>query len=144
MTEEEMQHFNENYITRKQFIEAAKELWKPFVKLSTAWHELSSEDNIQTSNEYPFSGDFDEWMFSYAEWINALEQNFIPKIEHFKPTVTVKDMKHILSVLDDDTQIVISDKDHNWWINVKEVEFPSEGIFTLVLHPTNDFESTQF
>ena len=144
MTEEEMQHFNENYITRKEFIEAAHQLWRPIMNLTMAWENLSSDDNGETSVDYPFNGSFDEWIYQYAAWVDQLEKNFLPKTQEFKPTITVKDMKQILSVLDDDTQIVISDKENHWWINIKEVELPSEGIFTLILHPKNDFDTRQF
>lgn len=132
------------YNSRIEFIEAAKALWEPFLKLSMTWEELSMEDNNETADECPFDMSFDEWIHKYLEWVTLLIEKFEPKVEQFKPTVTVKDMKQILAVLEDDVQIVISDKKNEWWLNIKEVELPSEGIFTLVMHPTNDFDTRQF
>ena len=144
MTEEDMQFYNGTYITRKQFIDAANNLWKPLIDLRIAWENLSHNDNGETSVNCPFPISFDEWVADYFDWLAELIEKFDPKIKDFSPTVTVKDLKQILSVLDDNTQIVISDKENGWWTNIKEVELPSDGIFTLVFHPTNDFEATQF
>ena len=135
-----------NHIKRKQFIEAAKALWMPFVKLSTAWHGLSFEDNIETSKGYPFAGDFDEWMFSYAEWINTLDEKFSIKVEGFEPTIMVKDLKAILNKLDDDIQIVIRDEKNDWWLNIESLELPDEddGSYTLTFNPKDNFDNRQF
>jgi hypothetical protein len=144
VSEEEMTFFNESYNTRKKFIEAASALWKPFISLAMAWENLSHEDNGETSVNCPFPLSFDEWIAEYFDWLSAMTEKFETQTTNFNPTVTVKDLKQILSVLEDDVQIVISDQKNDWWINVKEVELPSEGIFTLVLHPTDDFDNRQF
>ena len=135
-----------NYIKRKNFIEAAKNLWKPFVELSLAWNELSFEDNIETSIGYPFSGSFDEWTYSYSEWFNNLDQKFSIQTEGFHPTITVKDLKAILDKLDNDIQIVINDEKNSWWLNIESLDLPDEdnGSFTLTFNPKDTFDTRQF
>ena len=135
-----------NYIKRKNFIEAAKNLWKPFVELSLAWNELSFEDNIETSIGYPFSGSFDEWTYFYSEWFNNLDQKFSIQTEGFHPTITVKDLKAILDKLDNDIQIVINDEKNSWWLNIESLDLPDEdnGSFTLTFNPKDNFDTRQF
>jgi hypothetical protein len=134
-----------NYIIRKNFIEAARNLWKPFVELTTAWHELSFEDNIETSKGYPFAGSFDEWTYSYSEWFNDLDQKFSIQTEGFHPTITVKDLKAILDKLDDDTHIVIRDEKCDWWLNIESVDLPDDdGSITLTFNPKDNFDNRQF
>ena len=135
-----------NYIKRKQFIEAAKSLWKPFMDLTTAWQELSSEDNTETGIDYPFTGSFDEWIFYYAEWLNKLDEKFSIQTEGFFPTITVKNLKAVLNKLDDDVQIVIRDEKSDWWLNIQSLDLPDEddGNFTLTFNPTDNFDNRQF
>jgi hypothetical protein len=135
-----------NYIKRKHFIEAARNLWTPFVELTTAWQELSSEDNGETSIDYPFSGSFDEWIYSYSEWLNRLDEKFSLKTEDFEPTIMVKDLKAILNKLDDDTHIVIRDEKNDWWLNIESVDLPDEddGSITLTFNPKDNFDNRQF
>lgn len=135
-----------NYIKRKQFIEAARNLWKPFTDLADAWQELSSEDNGETSVEYPFTGSFDEWIHSYCEWLDKLDEKFSIQTEGFSPTITVKDLKSILNQLDDDIQIVIRDEKSDWWLNIQSLEIPNEddGCFTVTFNPTDNFDNRQF
>ena len=135
-----------NHIKRKHFIEAARNLWTPFVELTTAWQELSSEDNGETSIDYPFTGSFDEWIYFYSEWLNRLDEKFSLKTEDFEPTIMVKDLKAILDKLDDDIQIVIRDEKNDWWLNIESVELPDEdnGSFTLTFNPKDNFDNRQF
>ena len=135
-----------NYIIRKNFIEAARNLWKPFVELTTAWHELSFEDNTETSIGYPFSGSFDEWIYSYSEWLNRLDEKFSLRTEGFHPTIMVKDLKAILDKLDDDTHIVIRDEKSDWWLNIDSLDLPDEdnGSITLTFNPKDNFDNRQF
>ena len=135
-----------NHIKRKHFIEAARNLWTPFVELTTAWQELSSEDNTETSIGYPFTGSFDEWIYFYSEWLNRLDEKFSIQTEGFEPTIMVKDLKAILDKLDDDIQIVISDEKNDWWLNIESLELPDEdnGSFTLTFNPKDNFDNRQF
>jgi hypothetical protein len=135
-----------NHIKRKQFIEAAQKLCNPFVELTIAWHELSIEDNGETSVDYPFTGSFDEWIHYYNEWLDKLEEKFSIKTDGFKPTITVKDLKTILDKLDDDIQIVIRDEKSDWWLNIESLELPDEdnGSFTLTFNPKDNFDNRQF
>jgi len=135
-----------NYIKRKQFIEAARNLWTPFIELTTAWQELSSEDNTETSIGYPFTGSFDEWVYFYSEWLNRLDEKFSLKVEGFEPTIMVKDLKAILNKLDDDIQIVIRDVKNDWWLNIESLELPDEddGSYTLTFNPKDNFDNRQF
>jgi hypothetical protein len=135
-----------NHIKRKQFIEAAQKLCNPIVELTIAWQELSSEDNGETSIDYPFIGSFDEWVYSYNEWLDKLEEKFSIKTDDFKPTITVKDLKTILDKLDDDIQIVIRDEKSDWWLNIESLELPDEdnGSFTLTFNPKDNFDNRQF
>lgn len=136
----------DNYIKRKQFIEAAQKLCTPFNELTTAWQELSSEDNGETSIGYPFTGSFDEWVYYYSEWLDRLEKKFSLKTDNFKPTIMVKDLKAILNELDDDVQIVIRDEKCDWWLNIESLELPDEdnGSFTLTFNPKDNFDNRQF
>lgn len=136
----------DNYIKRKQFIEAARKLCTPFMDLTTAWQELSSEDNGETSVGYPFTGSFDEWVYYFDEWLTNLEKKFSLKTDDFKPTIMVKDLKAILNELDDDIQIVIRDEKSDWWLNIESLELPDEdnGSFTLTFYPTDNFDNRQF
>ena len=143
VSEEEMTFFVDQYKIRQEFIKAAKEVCKPIYELLSVWEELSHEDNGKTS-DCPFDKSFDEFCADYTDWVWKMDEKFSPKIDKFEPTITVKDMKQILAVLEDDVQIVISDQKNDWWINIKEVELPSEGVFTLVFHPTDDFDNRQF
>ena len=135
-----------NHIKRKQFIEAAQKLCNPFVELTIAWQELSSEDNTETSVDYPFTGSFDEWIYYYNEWLDRLEKKFLIKTDGFEPTIMVKDLKDILDKLDDDIQIVIRDEKSDWWLNIGSLELPNEynGNFTLTFNPTDNFDNRQF
>ena len=135
-----------NHIKRKQFIEAAQKLCNPFVELTIAWQELSSEDNRETSIDYPFTGSFDEWIYYYNEWLDKLEKKFLIKTDGFEPTIMVKDLKDILDKLDDDIQIVIRDEKSDWWLNIGSLELPNEynGNFTLTFNPTDNFDNRQF
>jgi hypothetical protein len=135
-----------NHIKRKHFIEAARNLWTPFVELTTAWQELSSEDNGETSIDYPFTGSFDEWIYFYSEWLNRLDEKFSLKTEDFEPTIMVKDLKAILDKLDDDTHIVIRDEKNDWWLNIESVDLPDEdnGSITLTFNPKDNFDNRQF
>jgi hypothetical protein len=135
-----------NYIKRKQFIEAARNLWKPFIELTTAWQKLSSEDNGETSIDYPFTGSFDEWIYFYSEWLNRLDEKFSLQTEGFEPTIMVKDLKAILDKLEDDTHIVIRDEKNDWWLNIESVDLPDEddGSITLTFNPKDNFDNRQF
>lgn len=135
-----------NHIKRKQFIEAAQKLCNPFVELTIAWQELSSEDNTETSIDYPFTGSFDEWIYYYNEWLDKLEKKFLIKTDGFEPTIMVKDLKDILDKLDDDIQIVIRDEKSDWWLNIGSLELPDEynGSFTLTFNPKDNFDNRQF
>ena len=135
-----------NYIKRKQFIEAAQKLCNPFVELTIAWQELSSEDNGETSIDYPFTGSFDEWIYYYNEWLDKLEKKFLIKTDGFEPTIMVKDLKAILNKLDDDIQIVIRDEKNDWWLNIESLELPDEddGSYTLTFNPKDNFDNRQF
>ena len=135
-----------NHIKRKQFIEAAQKLCNPFVELTIAWQELSSEDNTETSIDYPFTGSFDEWVYYYNGWLDKLEKKFLIKTDGFEPTIMVKDLKDILDKLDDDIQIVIRDEKSDWWLNIESLELPDEynGSFTLTLNPKDNFDNRQF
>ena len=135
-----------NHIKRKQFIEAAQKLCNPFVELTIAWQELSSEDNGETSIDYPFTGSFDEWIYYYNEWLDKLEKKFLIKTDGFEPTIMVKDLKAILNKLDDDIQIVIRDEKNDWWLNIESLELPDEddGSYTLTFNPKDNFDNRQF
>ena len=141
-----MEQTKNNYTSRKQFIEAAQELWKPIINLTTAWENLSSKDNGETAVNYPFNGSFDEWIYEYSEWLNKLSEKFLLQTEDFEPTIMVKDLKAILNELDDDIQIVVSNQNRSWWFNIGSVELPDEdnGSFTLTFHTKNDFDTRQF
>jgi hypothetical protein len=136
----------DNYTKRKQFIEAAQKLYTPFMVLTTAWQELSNEDNGETSIGYPFTGSFDEWVYYYSEWLDKLEKKFSLKTDNFEPTIMVKDLKAILAELDDDVQIVIKDEKCDWWLNIESLDLPDEenGSFTLTFNPKDNFDNRQF
>jgi hypothetical protein len=136
----------DRYNSRKEFIKAAGSLWEPIMNLTHAWEKLEHKDNEETADNYPFNGSFDEWIYEYAEWFNKLEEKFLTKTEDFKPTITVKELKEILSLVNDDIQIVVSDKANDWWLNIIEVQLPDEdnGSFTLAFHTKDDFDTRQF
>ena len=136
----------DKYNSRKEFIKAAGSLWEPIMNLTHAWEKLSHEDNDETGEQYPFNGSFDEWIYEYANWFDKLSEKFRLQTDEFHPTITVKQLKEILNVIDDDTQIVVSNKDRNWWLNIDEVQLPDEddGNFTLTFHTKDDFDTRQF
>ena len=136
----------DKYNSRENFIEAITNLWKPIMELNMAWEKLSTEDNGETSVDYPFIGSFDEWVFGYATWVDKLTEKFSLKTTHFNPTLTVKELKNILDVLDEDIQIVVRDEKNDWWLNIESVEMPNEdeGSFTLTFNTKNNFDNRQF
>ena len=136
----------DNYNARKQFIEAAGNLWKPIMDLTNAWEKLSINDNGETAVNYPFNGSFDEWAYEYATWYDNLAKKFQIKTEDFRPTITVKELKNILSFVDDDTQVVVRDEKNDWWLNIESLELPDEdnGNFTLTFNTKDDFDNRQF
>ena len=136
----------DKYNSRKQFITAAGNLWKPLMELTMAWEKLSQEDSGETGDNYPFQGSFDEWIYEYANWFDKLAEKFSLQIDDFEPTITVKQLKEILNVIDDDTQIVVKDEKNDWWLNIHEVQLPDEddGNFTLTFYTKNNFDTRQF
>jgi hypothetical protein len=136
----------DRYVARKEFIKAAGSLWEPIMNLTHAWEKLTNADNNETAEKYPFKGSFDEWIYEYAGWFDNLAVKFVIQTEDFSPTITVKELKEILALVDDDTQIVVSDKARDWWLNIDEVQLPDEdnGCFTLTFHTKDDFDTRQF
>ena len=136
----------DKYNSRKEFIKAAGNLWTPLMELTMAWEKLSNEDNGETSVNYPFNGSFDEWTYEYANWFDKLSEKFRLQTDEFNPTITVKQLKEILNAIDDDTQIVVKDKNNDWWLNIDEVQLPDEddGNFTLTFYTKDNFDTRQF
>ena len=136
----------DKYNSRKEFIKAAGSLWEPIMNLTHAWEKLSTKDNGETSTNYPFKGSFDEWIYEYATWFDKLSEKFGLQTDDFNPTITVKQLKEILDVLDEDIQIVVRDEKNDWWLNIESVEMPNEdeGSFTLTFNTKNNFDTRQF
>lgn len=136
----------DRYNSRKEFIKAAGSLWEPIMNLTHAWEKLEHKDNDETGHDYPFNGSFDEWIYEYAKWFDHISEKFSIQTEDFSPTITVKQLKEILGLVDDDTQVVVSDKARDWWLNIDEVQLPDEdnGCFTLTFHTKDDFDTRQF
>lgn len=138
-------YYIEKYEERKEFMKNVKAMLDPMYQLLLSWEKLSSKDNDETSVNVPFSQSFDEFYAEYVNWAWNLNEKFLPKTETFYPTITVGDMKKILAVLDDDVQIVISKDEESWWLNINSVELPDgDGMFTLTLHPKDNFDTRQF
>lgn len=136
----------DRHIARKEFIKAAGSLWGPIMNLTHAWEKLEHEDNNETGEKYPFNGSFDEWIYEYATWFDHIAEKFSIQTEDFNPTITVKQLKEILALVDDDIQIVVRDEAKDWWLNIDEVQLPDEdnGSFTLTFHTKNNFDTRQF
>jgi hypothetical protein len=132
--------------TRKNFIEAATKLIQPSLDLLLAWEKLNHEDNGETSVDNPFQMSFDEFFADYTNWVYALEEKFLTKIDNFEPTLTVGELKKVLSTLSDDTQIVVDDEKNDWWLNIGSLDLPDEdeGMFTLTIHTSDNFDPRQF
>lgn len=136
----------ENKEGKQKFIDAAVETRKHLFNILLAYDDLSGEDNQKTAECYPFNGSFDEWLCEYDNWVDSLKEQFFPENKAFNPTITVKELKAIISDLDDHTQIVVRDEKDEWWLNIKTLELPDEdnGMFTLTFHTNDDFETIQF
>lgn len=134
----------DQYNSRKEFIKAANNLWAPFMELTKTWEALSNEDNGETVDHYPFNGSFDEWTYEYGHWLEKITEKFCLQTDEFNPTITVKQLKDILNVLDDDTQIVVYNEAKSWWLNIDQVELPENDGLTLTFYTKNNFETTQF
>lgn len=142
---EKYSQYIEKYEERKVFMKNVKAMLEPMYELLLSWEQLSSNDNDETSVDIPFSQSFDEFYAEYVNWAWNLNQKFLPKTEIFYPTMTVGDMKKILEVLDDSVQIVIDNEKESWWLNIYKVELPDgDGMFTLTLHPKDNFDTRQF
>lgn len=136
----------DRHVARKEFIKAAGSLWEPIMNLTHAWEKLEHEDNNETGEKYPFNGSFDEWIYEYATWFDHIAEKFSIQTEDFNPTITVKELKEILALVNDDIQIVVRDEAKDWWLNIDEVQLPDEdnGSFTLTFHTKNNFDTRQF
>jgi hypothetical protein len=131
---------------RKEFIDQSRKVYSSMYQLLLIWEKLSSDDNMTTSIDNPFKESFDEFIHSYIGWLSKLETNFAKSDFNFSPTLTVGELKKILSTVNDDTQIVVDDEKNSWWLNIKTLELPDEddGMFTLTFHTANDFDNRQF
>lgn len=137
-------HYIEKYEERKEFMKNIKAMLDPMYQLLLSWEKLSIADNEETCDGIPFSQSFDEFYAEYVNWAWNLNEKFLPKTERFYPTITVKDMKKILSVLDDDVQIVVNKDQEAWWLNIDSVELPDgDGMFTLTLYTKDNFDTRQ-
>jgi hypothetical protein len=53
----------------QQFVDAA-------FKLSMVWEHLDMEDNGSTAEGYPFESSFDEEIYSFATWLENMEEKW--------------------------------------------------------------------
>lgn len=130
---------------RQNFISKAKIARENLYNLLTAYECIDSDDNEITSDNYPFTYSFDEWICEYDNWIETLETHWFPENRKFYPTLTVGDLKKIIKDMDDSTHVVIRDDKNDWWLNVGSLDVPIEDeLFTLTLNPKDNFDTRQF
>jgi hypothetical protein len=136
----------ENKQGKQKFIDRAEEARQSLFKILLAYDDITDRDNEDTSENYPFTGSFDEWIFEYDLWVETLKEKFFPESKTYSPTITVKDLKAILSGMDDDIQIVIRDEKADWWLNIESLELPDEdnGNLALTFNPKDNFDNRQF
>lgn len=136
----------ENRQGKENFIDRAVEARSALYKILLAYDFISDKDNENTSENYPFTGSFDEWICEYDLWIETLTNKFFPTNKKYKPTITVGELKAILEDIDDNTQIVVRDNANDWWLNIESLEIPNEeeGMFTVTFNTVDDFDNRQF
>lgn len=112
-----------------------------------AW-ELSPNDfsvKLNRCQKYPFQGSLDEVVYSIGEYIlelkEALEQY---KTQKFEPTMTVGDLRKIISGMDDGIQIVLGNS-NGWFNNIDSYEYPDgENYVALTLNIGDESNTRQF
>lgn len=112
------------------------------IKLLDCWYRLSMEDSDNAATDYPFDESFEEIVFKVINWYGSVQEQLLIPIEGFEPTITVKELKDILSLIDEDTQITI-EKD-GWWLNICDLIIPDSATnASLILIPKDNFKTTQ-
>ena len=128
--------------SRKNFLEQVENARTHLWKILHAYELLENDDNEKTSDKFPFGTSYDEWLFEYDAWIDALNNVWFPKEQTFEPTVTVGEMKEILDKYTDDTQIVLGT--NSWYKNITKIQLPDDyETYTITLYIGEDFSTTQ-
>ena len=136
-----------NPLTEKQteFIKSANTLTRSLYDLLIKWQDLETKDDNLACEDYPFNESLDEVWARASNWNEDLIERF-QKSNKFSPTITVKDLKKVIELLNDDVQVVVAtENEGGWWLNIEEVEMPdNDGMFTLTFHTKNNFDPRQF
>lgn len=133
---------NQKKQTRDEFINRCMTARFHLYKILEAYEDLEHEDNDQTSIDYPFGSSYDEWLYEYDCWLDKLVHSWTRKVLDYQPTVTVGELKNVLSAYNDGVQIVIGTD--NWYKNIESVQLPNnDDTFTIILYPGKDFDTRQ-
>jgi hypothetical protein len=136
-----------NPLTEKQteFIKSANTLTRSLYDLLIKWQDLETKDDNLACEDYPFNESLDEVWARTSNWNEDLIERF-QKSNKFSPTITVKDLKKVIELLNDDVQVVVAtENEGGWWLNIEEVEMPdNDGMFTLTFHTKDNFDPRQF
>ena len=135
-----------NREAKQNFIDMAVAARTSLFKILLAYDQISSKDNENTAEDFPFDRSFDEWICEYDKWIETLKGNFFPETKEYSPTIYVKDLKAILNGLDDDTHVVVKSEKDDWWLNIVSLEVPDEdnGNIALTFYTKDNFDNRQF
>ena len=125
--------------SRQAFLEAIVEARQSLMKILYAYDDIDSDDNGTTSDNYPFNGSFEEWIFDYCHWVEELEDKWE---NMFSPSITVGELINLVGHLPHETQFTIATKDD--YINIVDISLPDDEMFTtVVLHQGCMFSPTQ-
>lgn len=129
---------------QKEFLDNLNISYHYMYKVLLSWEGLSENDSDAIVDNYPFKESFDEWLASYAIWIETVDRIFKNRIHKFDSPLTVGQLKEIIKDYDDNTQIVTSSNNGFWWKNINIIELPDdESMFTITLHTKDNFDTTQ-
>lgn len=127
---------------QKDFINSVENLITPLINLMVAYESIDDKSNYDTSFDYPFTGSFDEWFHEFLSWRDSLYKKWVAGITEYSPTITVGDIKRLISNLPDHTQITVQKDDG--WLNITEAQIPdNESFFTIVFKTEDNFSTRQ-
>lgn len=99
---------------------------------------------LDDHKDYPFNESFDEVVHSVGQWVLSLRQIVKDHYNTYNPTLKVGNLRKIISVLDDEVQIVIGNPD-GWFNNIESYEFPDgENYVALTFNMGDSCNTRQF
>jgi hypothetical protein len=129
-----------------RMVNSFEEAYDNLMNALISW-ELTPRDfsiKLDDHENYPFEQSFDEVVYSVGQWVLSLRELVKGHYSSYSPTMKVKDLKRVISNLDDNTQIVIGNPD-GWYNNIESYEFPDgENYIALTFNMGESCNTRQF